>query len=86
MLKNNATTVTYTYMMDFVINTVLVVAVVLSADNVQQKLNHPYCKFSNNSDLDTALNQHYVNVCENHDSLTLTGWRMFAVRKPLLYH
>ncbi|GIX79172.1 uncharacterized protein CEXT_102431 [Caerostris extrusa] len=63
---------------------VLVVVVVLSADNVQQKMNHLYYKFSNDSDLDAALNPHYLNVLENHDTWTLTGWRMFAVRKPLL--
>ncbi|GIY67515.1 uncharacterized protein CDAR_421941 [Caerostris darwini] len=84
MLKSSGTVVTYTYALNFASHLVLVVVVVLSADNVQQKMNHLYYKFSNDSDLDTALNPHYLNALEDHESWTLTGWRMFAVRKPLL--
>ncbi|GBM55572.1 hypothetical protein AVEN_74530-1 [Araneus ventricosus] len=78
------------YILYFISYLLAAIAIVLSADDIQNILN----KFhrieyiiSNNSGkpkLFSALNSRHVGKCVDPEQLVLTGWGMFVVHKPLL--
>ncbi|GIX97854.1 uncharacterized protein CDAR_77771 [Caerostris darwini] len=72
----------YLYLIDFTSHSVLVIAMVLSADNIQERVNHINLMFEPNSAMD--FSKQYLDILKNRASLSLTGWGMFTVRKPLL--
>ncbi|GFY05530.1 hypothetical protein TNCV_4370401 [Trichonephila clavipes] len=60
---------------------------VFSADEVQAKANNTReipCRIQIVSQKSGIVNIHHRRVSENDQSVTLTGWGMFTVRKPLL--
>ncbi|GIY66277.1 uncharacterized protein CEXT_398651 [Caerostris extrusa] len=74
----------YLYLIDFTSHSVLVIAMVLSADNIQERVNHINLMFSTQPNSAMDFSKQYLDILRNRASLSLTGWGMFTVRKPLL--
>ncbi|GIY68657.1 uncharacterized protein CDAR_370551 [Caerostris darwini] len=74
----------YLYLIDFTSHSVLVIAMVLSADDIQERVTHINLMFSTQPNNEMDFSKQYLDILRNRASLSLTGWGMFTVRKPLL--
>ncbi|GIX77526.1 hypothetical protein CDAR_268331 [Caerostris darwini] len=76
----------YTSVLDLLANTVVIVAMTISAENVQLKANKIRVSFMTvaSRDKSAMANGKWVKILEDRDALTLTAWGMFAMRKPIL--
>ncbi|GFS70447.1 hypothetical protein NPIL_421231 [Nephila pilipes] len=79
--------ITYAYVMYFISNILLLVAMVLSADKVQRKANNArefHCQIHIDCQKAVFVNVNHSTISEKDQFVTLTGWEMFTLRKPLL--
>lgn len=79
----------YFYLLDFIINSVVVGLIVLSAEFAQSKANavreslFSYTHIYHHTAV-IDLNRQYIKLSEDRKHLKLTGWGMFRIQKPLL--
>ncbi|GFQ79943.1 uncharacterized protein TNCT_420881 [Trichonephila clavata] len=87
MMDSGKKNITYAYVLNFISNILLLIVMVFSADEVQTKANNARefpCRIQIFSQKSGIVNIHHTRVSESDQSVTLTGWGMFTVRKPLL--
>ncbi|GBN19790.1 hypothetical protein AVEN_212731-1 [Araneus ventricosus] len=83
VLNDKEISILFSFMVDFLWLTLPIVALVISADSVQQKINT--VRDTSRTTGNNYQEQMDSNTNLNNDRpLVLTGWGMFTIRKPLL--
>ncbi|GIY23776.1 hypothetical protein CEXT_432941 [Caerostris extrusa] len=64
----------------------VIVAMIISAENVQLKANEIRVSFMTLTQFDKSpkANGKWIKILEDRHVLTLTAWGMFVIRKPIL--
>ncbi|GFS70450.1 hypothetical protein NPIL_421261 [Nephila pilipes] len=75
--------IVYVHLMNFVIDFVMIVTIVLVAENAQVKANDLRVSLFKYRD-ESYSNRDYARLTEDRKFLRLTGWGMFIIHKPLL--
>ncbi|GBM31575.1 hypothetical protein AVEN_11746-1 [Araneus ventricosus] len=86
MMKKDQSIMIYSYFLDFISHICAAIALVLSADSLQNKINNFHMKYNCTYD-SPAVKISAGKVVRSYGYpkfLVLTGWGMFIVRKPLL--
>ncbi|GIY67519.1 uncharacterized protein CDAR_421961 [Caerostris darwini] len=86
MLRNGESPIAYSYTVDFLSIFALTIAIVFSADSVQQRMNQIRRTNSirRNSDAFAILESLSLKAAEEHGNLALTGFGMFTLRRSLV--
>ncbi|GBN22244.1 hypothetical protein AVEN_201433-1 [Araneus ventricosus] len=86
VLNDKEISILFSFMVDFLWLTLPMVALVISADSIQQKINTVRdSSRTTGNNYQEQMDLYSSNTNLNNDRpLVLTGWGMFAVRKPLL--
>lgn len=87
VFKSGKYTTVYAYLIDFTLNAILAMIVVLSAGSLQQKANslrETLFRLSEDVPGQSCLSARFIRILEERKHLQLTGWGMFTLKKPLL--